>query len=71
MRRIRRTRLRTSAGGTDRRRRHRFPVVVKDPDLHHPSLHHRADFEEYLPLGDVDALLWEHAEALAAAVSER
>jgi hypothetical protein len=72
MRRTRRPRIRTLPGGTDRRRRHRFPALVPSTSLRRPlSSEYPPHAESYLPSGDIDALLWEYAGDLASAASER
>jgi hypothetical protein len=75
MRKARHPRFRSLSGGTDRRRRHRFPAPVTGSFLaravsnsHHPS---SSEPSPYPPSGDVDALLWEHAADLVSAASER
>jgi hypothetical protein len=73
MRRIRRPRIRTLPGGTNRRRRHRFPAEILGSTLRRslPDVYPPAEACLYLPQGDIDALLWEHAADLVSAASER
>jgi hypothetical protein len=73
MRRIRRPRIRTLPGGTERRRRHRFPAEIVNPHLRRSLPDVCPPFEPclYRPQGDVDALLWEHAADLVSAISQR
>lgn len=70
MRRVRRPHLR-AAGGTGRRRRHRFPNMLQYPARLLAVLRESLGGRRYVAVGDVDALLWEHAADLVAPVSER
>jgi hypothetical protein len=72
MRRTRRPRIRTLPGGTDRRRRHRFPADVPRFAFRRPSTHPTpTESALHLPSGDVDALLWGQSDDLVSAASER
>jgi hypothetical protein len=74
MRKARHPRLRSLSGGTDRRRRHRFPARVTGSFFPRAvaSTYPSSSAPSPYPLsGDVDALLWEHAADLVPAVSER
>lgn len=62
---------RTSPGGTDRRRRHRFPTLVPEPRLIPAPSKDEPLADRTIAVGDIDALLWEQAADLVHSVSER